>query len=84
MRKKKLDEAALKVEADEMEEGEGLGDGGSADLTALAKQIDLDEIKAVLRVSLTMFVAEARLMPSAMVDTGNSITFPSYESSSSG
>jgi transcription elongation regulator 1 len=84
MRKKKLDEAALKVEADEMEEGEGLGDGGSADLTALAKQIDLDEIKAVLRVSLTMFVAEARLMSSAMVDTGSSITFPSYESSSSG
>jgi hypothetical protein len=84
MRKKKLDEAALKVEADEMEEGEGLGDGGSADLTALAKQIDLDEIKAVLRVSLTMFVVEARLIPSAMVDTGSSITFPSYESSSSG
>lgn len=51
MRKKKLDEGALKVEADEMEEGEGLGDGGAADLTALAKQIDLKEIKSVLRVS---------------------------------
>lgn len=50
MRKKKLDEAALKVEADEMGEGEGLGEGGAADLTALAKQIDLNEIKAVLRV----------------------------------
>jgi transcription elongation regulator 1 len=50
MRKKKLDEGALKVAADEMEEGEGLGEGGAADLTALAKQIDLDEIKSVLRV----------------------------------
>lgn len=51
MRKKKLDEEALKVEADEMDEGEGLGEGGAADLTALAKQIDLNEIKSVLRVS---------------------------------
>jgi transcription elongation regulator 1 len=56
MRKKTLDEAAEKVLADgmkdEIEEGDGLGDGGAADLTVLAKQIDLDEIKAVLRVSL--------------------------------
>lgn len=51
MRKKTLDEAALKVKEDEMDEGEGLGDGGAADITALAKQIDLDEIKSVLRVS---------------------------------
>lgn len=55
MRKKTLDEAALKVKGDEMEEGEGLGDGGSADLTALAKQIDLDEIKSVLRVSSMVY-----------------------------
>lgn len=51
MRKKTLDEAALKVKEDEMEEGEGMGEGGAADLTALAKQIDLNEIKSVLRVS---------------------------------
>jgi transcription elongation regulator 1 len=51
MRKKTLDEAALKVKEDEMEEGEGMGEGGGADLTALAKQIDLNEIKSVLRVS---------------------------------
>lgn len=55
MRKKTLDEGALKVAADEMEEGEGLGDGGAADLTALAKQIDLNEIKSVLRVSFRSF-----------------------------
>ena len=36
---------------DEVEEGDGLGDGGVADLTVLAKQIDLNEIKAVLKVS---------------------------------
>ncbi|WVN88207.1 uncharacterized protein L203_103408 [Cryptococcus depauperatus CBS 7841] len=49
MRKKQLDENALKVnEQEEREEGEGLGEGGSADLTKLAKQIDLGEIKMVL------------------------------------
>lgn len=51
MRKKDLDEAARAVKEDERDEGEGMGDGGAADLTALAKQIDLDEIKSVLRVS---------------------------------
>jgi transcription elongation regulator 1 len=40
-----------------MEEGEGLGEGGAADLTALAKQIDLDEIKSVLRVSSSSVAA---------------------------
>lgn len=50
MRKKTLDAKALEVkEEDEMEEGEGMGEGGSADLTAMGRQIDLDEIKAVLR-----------------------------------
>ncbi|ORY32528.1 hypothetical protein BCR39DRAFT_375721 [Naematelia encephala] len=49
MRKKTLDEAAKAVREDEMDEGEGMGDGGAADLTQLAKQIDLDEIKSVLR-----------------------------------
>ena len=50
MRKKTLDEKALEVkEEDEMEEGEGMGEGGSADLTAMGRQIDLEEIKAVLR-----------------------------------
>jgi transcription elongation regulator 1 len=57
MRKKILDEAALKVQEDEMDEGEGLGDGGTADITALAKQIDLDEIKSVLRVSIQISLA---------------------------
>lgn len=52
MRKKTLDEAARAVREDERDEGEGMGDGGAADLTVLAKQIDLDEIKSVLRVSL--------------------------------
>ena len=52
MRKKTLDEKALAVkEEDEMEEGEGMGDGGGADLTAMGRQIDLEEIKSVLRVS---------------------------------
>ena len=51
MRKKTLDEEALEVKEDEeREEGEGMGEGGAADLTALAKQIDLNEIKSVLRV----------------------------------
>lgn len=68
MRKKKLDEAALKVEADEMEEGEGLGDGGAADLTALAKQIDLDEIKAVLRVSCSTTFLKPQDIPTADQD----------------
>ncbi|WWD17407.1 hypothetical protein CI109_101848 [Kwoniella shandongensis] len=50
MRKKTLDEKAKEVkEEEEFEEGEGMGDGGGADLTALAKQIDLGEIKSVLR-----------------------------------
>jgi transcription elongation regulator 1 len=59
MRKKMVDEeaaAALKEDPTEKEEGaedddEGMGDGGKADLTQLAQQIDLNEIKAVLRVS---------------------------------
>ena len=51
MRKKDLDEAARAVREDEREEGEGMGEGGAADLTALAKQIDLEEVKSVLRVS---------------------------------
>ena len=52
MRKKTLDEGAKGVkEDDEMEEGEGLGEGGAADLTEMSKQIDLEEIKTVLRVS---------------------------------
>lgn len=50
MRNKTLDEAAAKVkEHDERDEGEGLGEGGSADITSLAKQIDLEEVKSVLR-----------------------------------
>ena len=51
MRKKTVDEAAANVQEDEMEEGEGMGEGGAADLTAMGKQIDLEEIKSVLRVS---------------------------------
>lgn len=59
MRKKKQDEAAAKAlqgdddgGADTEEgQGEGLGDGGDRDLADLAQQIDLDEIKSVLRVS---------------------------------
>jgi len=52
MRKKTLDEQAEKVkELDELEEGEGMGDGGGASLTDMSKQVDLNEIKAVLRVS---------------------------------
>lgn len=54
MRKKTLDEEARGVREDEMEEGEGMGDGGAADLTVLAKQIDLEEIKSVLRVRLVI------------------------------
>ena len=55
MRKKVLDEAALKIkEEDELEEGEGMGEGGSADLTAMGRQIDLEEIKAILRVRNTV------------------------------
>lgn len=50
MRKKVLDEAAGSVEEqDEREKGEGLGDGGDADMIALAQKIDLNEVKAVLR-----------------------------------
>lgn len=50
MRKKVLDAKALEIkEEDEMEEGEGMGEGGSADLTAMGRQIDLEEIKSVLR-----------------------------------
>ena len=51
MRKKEQDENALGLGKDEAEDGEGMGEGGVADLTALAKQIDLNEIKSVLRVS---------------------------------
>lgn len=52
MRKKTLDEQVEKVkELDELEEGEGMGDGGGASLTDMSKQVDLNEIKAVLRVS---------------------------------
>ncbi len=51
MRKKTVDEEARAVREDERGEGEGMGDGGAADLTVLAKQIDLEEIKSVLRVS---------------------------------
>lgn len=62
MRKKTVDEAAAAVanaksdpdqkdDEEEEEDAEGLGNGGTADLTALAQQIDLNEIKAVLRVS---------------------------------
>lgn len=50
MRNKVLDEAAAGVkEQDERDEGEGLGEGGAADITALAKQVDLGEIKTILR-----------------------------------
>ena len=82
MRKKTLDEAAEKVLADgmkdEVEEGDGLGDGGAADLTVLAKQIDLDEIKAVLRVSCDVRLDYNEILTnSVMGDTGNSTTFPS-------
>jgi len=50
MRKKVLDESAAAVEEqDEHEKGEGLGDGGDADMIALAQKMDLEEIKAVLR-----------------------------------
>jgi transcription elongation regulator 1 len=53
MRKKVVDEEASKVkEEEEREEGEGLGEGGAADLVGMAGKIDLDEIKSVLRVSL--------------------------------
>lgn len=53
MRKKRIDEAAAKVkEHDEWDEGEGMGEGGSADMAALAQQVDLGEIKKVLRVSV--------------------------------
>ncbi|ORX36775.1 hypothetical protein BD324DRAFT_467240 [Kockovaella imperatae] len=49
MRKKTLDEEAAKVKEDEMDDGEGLGEGGDADITALGRQINLEEIKSVLR-----------------------------------
>lgn len=50
MRNKVLDEAAKGLkEQEERDEGEGLGDGGAADITALAKQVDLGEIKTILR-----------------------------------
>ena len=52
MRKKTLDEEAAKVKEDEMDDGEGLGEGGDADITALGRQINLEEIKSVLRVSM--------------------------------
>lgn len=58
MRKKTMDEKALEVqEQDEYDEGEGMGEGGAADLTLLAKQIDLGEIKAVLRVCLFLVIS---------------------------
>lgn len=58
MRKKTMDEKALEVqEQDEYDEGEGMGEGGAADLTLLAKQIDLGEIKAVLRVRLFLVIS---------------------------
>ena len=87
MRKKTLDEAAQNVLADgmkdEVEEGDGLGDGGAADLTVLAKQIDLNEIKAVLRVSdLSLEYNGRKLINSVMGDTGNLIMSPSFVSSS--
>lgn len=49
MRKKVLDEQAAGVRTDEMEEGEGLGEGGDADLLGMARKIDLEEVKSVLR-----------------------------------
>lgn len=58
MRKKTLDEAALAIKEDEMDEGEGAGGGGAADLTALAKQIDLKEITSVLRVRISCLAEE--------------------------
>ena len=52
MRKKTLDESAAKVKEDEMDDGEGLGEGGDADMIAMSKHINLEEIKSVLRVSV--------------------------------
>ncbi|KAL1413535.1 hypothetical protein Q8F55_001309 [Vanrija albida] len=50
MRNKVTDEAAAAVkELDERDEGEGIGEGGDADISKLAGQIDLAEIKQVLR-----------------------------------
>ncbi|WVQ67803.1 uncharacterized protein L199_006008 [Kwoniella botswanensis] len=56
MRKKTLDEAALGVKRDDQfEEAEGIDvvdddqEGGKKDITDMAKQIDLNEIKSVLR-----------------------------------
>ncbi|WVR07149.1 hypothetical protein IAU60_004190 [Kwoniella sp. DSM 27419] len=53
MRKKTLDEKALEVKQDDQfEEAEGLdlpGEEGATDITKLARQIDLGEIKSVLR-----------------------------------
>ena len=50
MRKKTLDEDAAKVKEDEMDKGEGMGEGGDADMIAMSKHINLEEIKSVLRV----------------------------------
>lgn len=50
MRNKELDESAANVEEqEEREAGEGLHDGGDADMVALAQKMDLSEVKAVLR-----------------------------------
>lgn len=75
MRKKTLDDAAAKIkdeDAEEMEEGEGEGLGGAADIIALAKQVDLDEIKSILRVSVLSEFADG----SAISDTASSTISP--------
>ena len=58
MRKKRLEEKEEKGEKgegeeEEEEEDDGLGEGAAADLAAMARKIDLDEIKSVLRVSIS-------------------------------
>jgi transcription elongation regulator 1 len=79
MRKKEVDEAAAAVKKDPDEEDEE--EEAGADLTKLAQQIDLNEIKAVLRVGLPMTADPWLTLPSEISDTDSLIMLPRREKS---
>ena len=84
MRKKQTDEAAAKVMKDQEEEEEA-EDEQERDMADMAQQIDLKEVKAVLKVSLDTVVAiESKAdSQSATSDIANSTTYQKCANSGS-